>query len=264
MTKHTSLIKPLALSLLAVSTVAALVLFARIAPPRSVARTAAEVREAYGQLPLSFEENRGQADESVDFLARGPGYTLALSPTEAAFALSPRSDELPVRGEQLIRERDQSTARRTESPRAMLRMNLVGANPEARAAGADAFEGKVNYLIGNDPAQWRTNIPTFGRVRYREVYPGIDLVYYGNQRQLEYDFVVTPGTDVGGIALEFMGTESVEIEKETGDLVLRVGENTIRQQQPESYQEIRRQTPESGKSLRHEGRRPSWFRGRRV
>ena len=180
MKKQTSLTKPVALWLLAVSIVAALVLFARIAPPRSAARTNAEVREAYGQLPLSFEENRGQADESVNFLARGPGYLLALSPTEAVFALSPRADELSARGEQSISLPDQSTGPKGAAAPTVLRMNLVGANGDAGVAGLDAFEGKVNYLIGSDETQWLTNIPTFGRVRYREVYPGIDLVYYGN------------------------------------------------------------------------------------
>ncbi|MDQ3135744.1 MAG: SBBP repeat-containing protein [Acidobacteriota bacterium] len=197
------------------------------------------MREAYGQLPLSFEENRGQADKSVNFLARGPGYTLALSATEAAFALSATSGRLPESGEESVSRRDQSMDRAAASAPATLRMNLVGANREANVAGSDAFAGKVNYLIGQDPAQWRTNITTFGRVRYTEIYPGIDLVYYGNQRQLEYDFVVAPGRDAGGIALEFAGADGVEIDKETGDLLLRVGENMIRQHKPESYQEIR-------------------------
>lgn len=87
-------------------------------------------------------------------------------------------------------------------------MNLVGANRGAAVEGLNELEGKVNYLTGNDPARWRTNIPTFGRVRYTEVYPGIDVVYYGNQRRLEYDFVVAPGRDARAIALEFAGASS--------------------------------------------------------
>src|SRR5688572_2412649 len=141
--------------------------------------TAARVRETYGQLPLAFELNRGQADEATNFRARGAGYTLSLSATEATFLLARGPDE--------------------PSP-TVLRMNLVGANPGAAVEGLNELEGRVNYLIGNDPAQWRTNIPTFSRVRYSEVYRGIDVVYYGNQRRLEYDFVVAPGSDAGAIA----------------------------------------------------------------
>jgi hypothetical protein len=116
-------------------------------------------------------------------------------------------------------------------------MNLVGANPDAAVEGLNELEGKVNYLIGNDPAQWRTNIPTFSRVRYSEVYRGIDVVYYGNQRRLEYDFVVAPGSDTGAIALEFAGAQRLEVEAGTGDLLVGIGPKTIRQHKPLVYQE---------------------------
>ena len=199
--------------------------------PDSVAR----VRETYGQLPLAFELNRGQTDEAINFRARGAGYTLSLSPTEAAFLLARGPDE--------------------PSP-TVLRMNLVGANPSAAVEGLNELEGRVNYLIGNDPAQWRTNIPTFGRVRYSEVYPGIDVVYYGNQRRLEYDFVVAPGRDAGAIALEFAGAEKTEVEAATGDLLLGIGEKTIRQHKPVVYQETSagRREVEGRYALRSGGR----------
>ena len=210
-----------------------------IAAARSatVSRATPLAHEAYGKLPLSFEANRGQADESVNFLARGPGYTLALSPTEAVFGLRKAglSDQ-------------QST---------VLRMNLVGANREATVVGVDELEGKVNYLLGNDPARWRTNIPTFARVRYGEVYPGIDVVYYGNQRRLEYDFVVAPGRDPRTIALEFAGAESVAVEPATGDLLVCVAGETIRQQAPVTYQETAdggRREVESRYALNEDGR----------
>ncbi|MET0645090.1 MAG: hypothetical protein ABW208_00630, partial [Pyrinomonadaceae bacterium] len=141
-----------------------------------------QARESYGRLPLSFEANRGQAGAAADFVARGAGYTLSLTPTEAVFSLAQRSD------------------RSRQQPPAILQMNLVGASRSAKVAGLDELEGKVNYLIGKDPAKWRTDVPTFGRVRYAEVYPGIDVVYYGNQRRLEYDFVVAPGRDARTIA----------------------------------------------------------------
>ncbi|HEX8489933.1 MAG TPA: hypothetical protein VF626_02845, partial [Chthoniobacterales bacterium] len=181
---HTTQAKTVVLSLLALSTMVALFIYGRATPSRSGPRTAAQVRETYGQLPLSFEENRGQADGSINFLARGRGYTLALSATEAAFALSaPRSGRLPENAEQSVGRRGGSTEPSAALPPTVLWMNLVGANRDAGVAGLNALEGKVNYLIGSDQTQWQTNIPTFGRVRYSEVYPGIDLVYYGNQRQ---------------------------------------------------------------------------------
>jgi hypothetical protein len=197
--------------------------------------SAAGVREAYGQLPLAFEQNRGQTDETTNFRARGAGYTLSLSPTEATFLLARGSDEpLPI----------------------VLRMNLVGANPGAAVEGLNELEGKVNYLIGNDPAQWRTNIPTFSRVRYSEVYRGIDVVYYGNQRRLEYDFVVAPGSDAGAIALEFAGAQRMEVEAATGDLLLSIGEKTLRQHKPVVYQEVNgaRREIESRYAIRSGGR----------
>lgn len=208
----------------------------RAKPPSSGASgSVAQVRDAYGQLPLAFEQNRGQADEATNFRARGAGYTLSLSATEATFLLARGSDEPSL---------------------TVLRMNLVGANPGAAVEGLNELEGKVNYLIGNDPAQWRTNIPTFGRVRYSEVYRGIDVVYYGNQRRLEYDFVVAPGSDASAIALEFAGAQRLEVEAGTGDLLLAIGEKTVRQQKPIVYQEVNgaRHAVESRYAIHNDGR----------
>src|SRR5947207_7339241 len=84
----------------------------------------------------------------------------------------------------------------------VLQMKLVGANQAAKVTALDELPGKSNYFIGNDPKKWRTDVPTYGKVKYQGVYPGIDLVYYGNQRQLEYDFVVAPGADRKAITLE--------------------------------------------------------------
>jgi hypothetical protein len=197
------------------------------------------MQAAYGQLPLSFEANRGQADESADFLARGPGYTVALAPTEAVFALSARNSEAAH-----------------FTPPTVLRMNLVGANQKAHPAGVAALEGKVNYMIGSDQDRWRTDIPTYGRVRYNEIYPGIDLVYYGNQRQLEYDFVIAPGRDAGRIAFEFSGAERVEIDEKTGDLLMTMGEKVIRQHKPIGYQQTKggRREVESRYAVKEGGR----------
>ncbi len=236
------------------------------ASSKSASPTVAQARDAYGQLPLSFEANHGQAGETVNFLARGAGYTLALSPKEAVFALVHHSDERSRSGESSTSRRDDSgaairgergadtsNAPRSEPP-TVLRMRLVGVSGGRRVEGLNELEGKVNYLIGNDPAQWRTNIPTFGRVRYAEVYPGIDVVYYGNQKQLEYDFVVAPGRDARAVKLRFEGTSKVEVDA-AGDLLLTLGESVIRQPKPVVYQEVdgERLTVNGGYTIERDG-----------
>ena len=138
---------------------------------------------AYGQLPLSFELNEGQTDPQVGFFARGGGYALFLTPTEAVLSLH------------------KSTASGTDADPAgsdaVLSMQLVAPNSTPQFVGLDQLPGTTNYLIGNDPSQWHTDIPNYAQVAIRGVYPGVDLIYYGNQRQLEYDFTVAPGADPG-------------------------------------------------------------------
>jgi hypothetical protein len=175
------------------------------AAPQMAADVKARVQANYNKLPLSFEANQGQTDAQVEFLSRGNGDTLFLTPTEAVLHLkkAPENDE------------------------AVLRMQMVGASPSPRILGQEALPGRVNYLIGKDPASWRTNIPTYGKVAYEDVYPGVDLVYYGNQRHLEYDFVVAPGADPRQVKLAFKGTSHIEVNPE-GELVLQMANGTIR------------------------------------
>jgi hypothetical protein len=168
--------------------------------------------DGYGAVPLSFEENQGQTASQVKYLSRGPGYTLFLTSTEAVLAL---------------REGSRATA---------LKMTVVGANAATPVAGVEALRGKSNYFTGKDPGKWRRAVPTYAKVEYRNVYPGVHLVYYGNQRQLEYDFVVSPGADPKTIALGFEGVRGLAID-DTGDLVLKVGDGEIRQHKPVVYQE---------------------------
>ncbi|MGH8584146.1 MAG: SBBP repeat-containing protein [Gammaproteobacteria bacterium] len=218
---------------------------------------------------MSFEENRGQTGEPVRFLSRGSGYTVFLTPTEAVLALHKttasrdKPSETPVlpgqaagrdpesREFQAQRDWMPASAGMTQpassghrdqdtQPRSVLRMQLIGANPKPRISGADALPGKVNYLRGNDPKQWRTNVPTYAQVRYEHVYPGIDLVYYGNQRQLEHDFVVAPGADPKTIRLVFQGAEKLDLDAH-GDLVLHLTHGTdgeVRLHKPSVYQEV--------------------------
>lgn len=227
------------------------------APPRSLisvspAQTThgrdarATVRAAYARMELSFEANQGQAEESVDFLARGAGYTLFLKPAEAVFRL--RNSDCGVRNEKPVdSENPKSEVRNPKSagpnsapcnPQSeVLRLKLVGSDPRAQSVGLDRLSTTVNYFVGNDPAKWHANLSTFRRVRYREIYGGIDVAYYGNQRQLEYDFVVAPGGDPRVIKLQFAGADKVTIN-EAGDLLLTMRGSTIHQPKPVVYQEL--------------------------
>jgi beta-propeller repeat-containing protein len=192
----------------------------------------ARVSEAYGRLPLHFEANRGQTRQDVCFLARGPGYSLYLTAGEAVLVLA-RPNPDAKRDLRSTPERLNTQARATP---VVVRMSLVGAAPKPLVSGLEELPGKANYFIGNDPAKWRTNVPTYAKVHYQDVYPGIDLVYYGNQRQLEYDFVVAPGGDPERIALGFQGVERLEIDAE-GELVLHAAGGALRQRKPVIYQE---------------------------
>ena len=224
---------------------------------------AAQVRETYGRIPLSFESNRGQTDSSVNFLARGAGYTLFLKPSEAVFTLRIADFGLPNEDRAAAPSSKTDAISSTVNPQSairnpqwkVLRMRLDGAASSAAAEGADELAGKVNYLVGRDPAGWRTDIPTYARVRFREVYPGVDVVYYGNQRQLEYDFVVAPGSDPRSVGLRFDGADKVELD-EGGDLLLTLGESVVRQSKPLVYQEVAgaRREVEGGYAVGEDGR----------
>ncbi|MET0648839.1 MAG: SBBP repeat-containing protein [Pyrinomonadaceae bacterium] len=261
----------LVLSSVACLLAAPLMLTRRAAPPPPAAGAQAPLeraRETYGRIPLSFEANRGQTDASVNFLARGAGYALFLKPTEAIFVLqnsaSGARDE--DRAEHSLTtdtppktDAPQSKADPRRAPRdvqsKVLRMRLVGADAAAEAEGADELAGKTNYFVGDDPTQWRTEVPTFGRVRYAEVYPGVDVVYYGNQRQLEYDFRIAPGRDPRTVNLKFDGADKVEVD-ERGDLLLTLGETVVRQPKPFVYQEVAgaRREVEAGYAVERDGR----------
>jgi len=195
---------------------------------------AAEARlsQSYGRLPLHFEANQGQTHQDVRFLARGPGYSLYLTAGEAVLVLAKPNPD----AKRDLRSTPERPGAQPRGTPVVVRMSLVGAASKPLVSGLDELPGKANYLIGK-PAKWRTNVPTYAKVHYREVYPGIDLVYYGNQRQLEYDFVVSPGANPERIVLGFQGAERLEINAE-GELVLHATGEVIRQRAPVIYQVI--------------------------
>lgn len=166
------------------------------------------LNNAYGKLPLQFEPNEGQAAPDVAFITRGSGYTLFLKQAEAVLS---------------VREQD-------------LRLKLLDGNPAARISALDALPGKMNHFKGNDAAKWRTNISTYKKVKYESVYPGVDLIYYGDQGRLEYDFIVAPGTDPHLIQLSFPEAKELHIDR-AGALIVKVQGVELRQPKPLVYQE---------------------------
>jgi hypothetical protein len=208
-------------------------------------------RMALGGLPLTFEMNRGQFDAQVQFASRGAGYKAFFTQTEAVFVLrkpAARANANPSlmsskttnaeRSALAQREREERAAERAAS-KAVVRMSLAGANPAPQVTGTQELPGKINYFRGNDQQKWITDVPTFRRVSYTGVYPGIDLIYYGQGRQLEYDLVVAPGADPSQIAFIFDGAERLEVDAATGALVVTAaGGAQLRQGKPLLYQEV--------------------------
>jgi len=188
-------------------------------------------------LPLIFEANHGQADGRVQFLSRTGGYTLFLTQDEAVLALSGKKAQ-NLAPERSIHKAGSGPdeAPTAHLPGGVLHMKLHNANPKARITGLDEQAGMSNYFIGNDPAKWQSNIPAYAKVKYEGIYSGIDLVYYGNQRQLEYDFIVAPGADPRRIGFEVRGAKRIR-RGSNGDLVFKIGEVELRWHRPVVYQQ---------------------------
>ena len=195
-------------------------------PPSSETQTSqqidpalkAKIAERFGKLQLSFEANNGQTDKSVRFVSHGLGYDLFLTSTEAVLSLQkPRASQ--------------------DEPRegSVLRLNMIGGNTATRVEGHDELPGKVNYFIGNDPDQWRRNVPTFRKVYYKDVYPGIDIVYYGNQQELEYDFVVAPGANPKAIKFRIDGADKIALDA-SGSLLIALKHGEVKLKKPVIYQ----------------------------
>lgn len=179
----------------------------------------------WGLIPLAFEANIGQSNNEVAYLARGNGYTLFLTPAEAGMVVwtaEPIGDE---------------DERLTTGQAAAFNIQFIGANPAPTITGEDQQEGRVSYLVGAEAEDWVSDIPTFGKVKYEALYPGIDLVFYGNGQQLEYDFIVSPGADPSQIRLNFAGVEGLYLD-ESGNLVLETAAGEVLQRAPFAYQEL--------------------------
>ena len=226
-----------------------------------------ELSEGFGTVPLHFEPNEGQAGSDVRYLSRGAGCTLLLKSSEAVLALrkplaEPRAKAKRIvtgeeaGGETSSEHREEQRSRQPVAVSAeasdvadpnlvdqpldrptIVRIKLLGADLQPRLTSLTQLPGKSNYFLGNDPDRWRTDIPHYGRVQYHDVYPGIDLVYYGTQGELEYDFVVAPGADPSVIQLKFEGVRDVRVDARD-DLVLETESGQIQQRKPFVYQHV--------------------------
>jgi photosystem II stability/assembly factor-like uncharacterized protein len=191
---------------------------------------ATRVRAAYSGMPLRFERATGP---NAEFIARSAGYALDLARGEARLAIGGIKD----------------------TPRAAVTMRLLGAAASATGEGRRVLPGLTNYVIGNDPREWRTGVRSYAEVAYRGVYPGVDLVYYGNHRQLEFDFIVAPGASHRTIAFAFDGSRGLSIDR-SGNLLIETAAGTLVQQAPAIYQDKSgtRRPVRGGYVLRRDGR----------
>ena len=218
----------------------------------------ASLLKNYGKIPLHFEPNVGQSNAQAKFISRGNGYAVLLTPSEAVLVLRQPgvTERHPAHAKpvshnltELLADKlwQEPTGGEQTTPEAVLRTRLLGANPNPTISADEALPGKANYFIGNDPKRWHTNIPSYGKVKYDGVYPGVDLVYYGNQAQLEYDFVVAPSASPNRIRLGISGDEispqgsrssaPIAMHVDTnGDLVVTTTTREVRYQKPVAYQ----------------------------
>jgi len=216
-------------------------------PKGSRSASKPKIVKAFGKIPLHFEKNRGQAPAAIQFLARGPGYQVALTSTGSVVALNSKHRGGAARpGKRPASENSLATTK------GAVQISLVGSHATPQGIGQAPLPGKVHYLRGHDPAQWHTNIQTYAAVRYPEVYPGIDLVYHGRQQHLEFDFEVKPGVDPGIIRMALTSIPSQDSTHpaaqngprltltEDGDVVVELGEKGehVTVKKPQVYQRI--------------------------
>ncbi len=203
---------------------------------RETPHTPAGNRTPFKRQPLRFEVNRGQTDAQAHFIARASDSTLFLASQEAVLRL-PRMMAKPETRHAAHKKAFEAISQPGEN--AVIRLRPVGSNPEPRITGEDKLPGVSNYFIGNDPRKWRTNVEAYAKVKYENLYPGIDLIYYGNEAgEIEYDFKVSAGANPALIAMSVEGAERLEIDEQTGDLILETTVGRLRQHAPLIYQEV--------------------------
>ena len=201
-------------------------------PPNSTPGT--KVEELYGRLPLYFIENRGQADRTVKFYAHSGGQTTWFTKDGVGVTLARQLDNPSQTKRPGLAGRQQNPAIKTTT----VALRPVGLKKRVKIAAIEPQEHRVNYFIGDDPKKWRTDIPTYRAVVYREAYQGIDLKFYGDGRQLEYDIIVKPGADPKRVKFQYAGIKGLEVTP-AGDLAIKLPDGGVLvQRKPVVYQEI--------------------------
>lgn len=188
-------------------------------------------RAAYEKLPIAFEKNEGQAAAPVQYVAHGDGFELFLTPKEAFLAL-----QQPGQGSVGSGGLRKGALRKSERV-SEVALEFEGANAAPAISGQDQLVRRTNYFVGNDPKKWHTDISSFSAVQYKGIYRGVDAVFYGNQRRLEYDFVVAPGADPKQIALKIQGARELHIDA-NGNLVLSLPKGSVELLRPVVYQDV--------------------------
>lgn len=196
-----------------------------------------QVRASLSALPLAFEENQGQTDPQVKYMARGNGYTVFLTSNDTVFALNSSAPGARASGRQELRTASQAIAQRAEkNTTAAIRMRLVGGSSHAQIAAGREMPGITNYFIGGDPSKWHAGVKHYSGVTYRDVYQGVNLAFHGEQRQLEFDFVVAAGASPAPIHLGFSGARKMATDA-TGNLLLSSAAGDVVLHKPVAYQE---------------------------
>jgi len=195
------------------------------------------IKKTYGKLPLYFIENKGQVDGQVSFYERGTGHATFFTEDGVVLSLSKRdskTDKSSFNKDILGLETKESAKTTSEA----VSLSFVGANKKAKITANDKKSGKVNYFIGNDKTKWRTGIPTYGAVTYKDVYKNIDVKFYGNNKNMEHDVIVRPGGDFSKVKFAYHGIKGLKVT-DTGDLEVTLNHGKLIEQKPVIYQEIK-------------------------
>ncbi|MCH7948146.1 MAG: hypothetical protein IIC66_10155, partial [candidate division Zixibacteria bacterium] len=200
-----------------------------------------QLTRSIASMPLAFTANQGQWDDKVQFRANAGGATMWFASDGAYYQFTRKIESKDSRSISVVEKRfgmmpDQLMDRQPDSIETMMiKATFVGANPNPQMIGVDMMDYKCNYFIGNDPNEWQTDVPNYSAVLYEEIYDGIDLKYYGNGKQMEYDFIVSPGADYSQIEIQYQGADSISIS-ERGELVVKTKWGKVIEQRPVIYQ----------------------------
>ena len=204
--------------------------------PGADTAASSRIQASYAALPLAFEQNQGQTDAQVKYLARGSGYTLFLTANDAVFSLHSRHAATESTAHEIQSHGKNRQVAAVNDSTAVVRMHLTGGNSLAKVEGSDALPGTSNYFLGNDRSKWRTGVPQYARVAYRDVYPGVNMAFHGAERQLEFDFVVAAGANPAPIGFQFSGNQGMKTD-DSGNLIVSSSAGDVFLHKPVAYQD---------------------------